>query len=245
MTLAIVEIAGRDSFAAAVAAIRERGFTEILPTVALTGTELGDTRAPLFALEPLDRILGDECTILQLAYLQDGELWSALNGRYATVISDRFGVCSPCLACHLYMHLLRVPVSWEMGGAPVIAGERDTHDERVKLSQTPESIDASVRVLAYGDVELLQPIRESSSEDIEGILGDGWPESGMQLGCLFSDNYRDLEGWARYNADGYERYIAEFFEPMGRAVIDAWRAQQEGVPFPTWDTVVRGVLEGK
>src|SRR5450759_3972553 len=45
-SVAIAEIAGRDSVAAAVAAVRERGFRTILPTAVYTGTEYGDHDAP-------------------------------------------------------------------------------------------------------------------------------------------------------------------------------------------------------
>ncbi|MES0349995.1 MAG: hypothetical protein ABUK19_04690, partial [Desulfobacteria bacterium] len=39
--LAIVEIAGRDSVAAAVKGVEEEGFTDLLPTYVYTGTEHG------------------------------------------------------------------------------------------------------------------------------------------------------------------------------------------------------------
>ncbi len=39
--LAMVEIAGRDSVAAAVKAVKEKGFTDLIPTYAYTGTEHG------------------------------------------------------------------------------------------------------------------------------------------------------------------------------------------------------------
>jgi hypothetical protein len=55
-TLAIAEIAGRDSVAAAVAAVREHGFDTLLPTIALTGTEIGDFDAPYRAVERLTEL---------------------------------------------------------------------------------------------------------------------------------------------------------------------------------------------
>jgi hypothetical protein len=44
--LAIVEIAGRDSIAAALEAASKRDFKAFLPTIAYTGTEFGDWETP-------------------------------------------------------------------------------------------------------------------------------------------------------------------------------------------------------
>ncbi|MDZ4180793.1 MAG: hypothetical protein U1E29_16450 [Coriobacteriia bacterium] len=240
---AIAEIAGRDSVAAAVAAVAERGFTSLLPTIAFTGTETGDPDAPLRAVATLQGLLGDRCEVLEPVYLQEPELWSAMNARYAGVLGERYGLCSPCLACHLHLHLLRVPLSWESGGAPVIAGERDTHDGRVKLSQTTGSIDSAVRVLAYAGIELLQPIRHASGEEVAALVGASWDEGAGQLECLLSGNYAAADGSVTFDADAYTRYLHEFFEPLGLAVVDAWRAQRGGGPSPQWHSIVVEVLE--
>jgi len=56
-SVAIVEIAGRDSVAAAVAAVRDHGFREIVPTIAFTGTETGDRQAPMRAVGLLGALL--------------------------------------------------------------------------------------------------------------------------------------------------------------------------------------------
>ncbi len=241
-SLAIAEIAGRDSVAAAVAAVEARGFTRLLPTIALTGTDTGDASAPLRAIETLERLLGNHCEVLEPVYLQEPRLWAAMNARFSAEVAGRYGVTSPCLACHLYMHLLRVPVSWELGGVPVIAGERDTHDGRIKLSQTTGSIDAAVRVLAHADIELLQPIRHADGDEVAALVGGNWDEGGAQLGCLLSGNYVELDGTVRFDRAGYDRYLAEFFEPVGRAIVDAWRTESDGGAGPDWDAVVRGVL---
>jgi len=242
--LAIVEIAGRDSVAAAVAAVRERGFRELLPTIAFTGTETGDREAPKRAVAALEQLLAGVARVHEPVALSDPALWSAMNARPAAEIQRRFGVYSPCLACHLYLHLLRVPLAWSHHNAPIIAGERDTHDGRVKLSQTPESIDAAIRVLGSAGVELLQPVRALGGEGIATLAGDDWDERIGHLGCQLSGNYVCFDGTVRYDERGYARYIAEFYEPVGRAVLDAWRAEREGAPATDFNAVVRGVLEG-
>lgn len=236
----IAQIAGRDSVAAAVLAVRERGFTRVVPTVAYTGTETGDRTAPLRALEILRSSLGNGVVVDDPISLHDPGLWAALNGRPAAELRERFGVFSPCMACHLYFHLLRVPLSWTLGNTPVVSGERDTHDGRLKLSQTAESIDASIRVLAYGDVELLVPIRDNSGVEISSIVGGGWEEGAGQLSCLLSGNYATLDGRVPLDESAYDRYITEFFEPVGRAVIDAWRRPGDGPA--DYEALISGVL---
>jgi len=241
---AIVEIAGRDSVAAAVAAVRERGFRELVPTIAFTGTETGDRDAPMHAVSALRSLLGDTTIVHDPVALSDPALWSAMNARPLAEVFNRFNMRSPCLACHLYLHLLRVPLAWSHDNAPVIAGERNTHDGRIKLSQMPEGIEAAIRVLEHAGIELIQPIREASGAEVAGLVQVAWDQGAGQLGCQLSGNYADFDGAVNYDADGYSRYVAEYFEPMGRAVIDAWRAEHAGAPATDFGAVVRSVLAG-
>ncbi len=245
-SLAIAQIAGRDSVAAVVEAVRLRGFSQILPTIALTGTETGDFDAPRRAIVTLADRLGDGVEVLEPVELSDPALWSALNARFATTIQRSFGLYSPCLACHLYLHLLRVPVSWAYYNAPVIAGERDTHDGRIKLSQTRAGIDTAISVLDHAGVELIEPVRSLSGDQIAQLAGDGWDEGAGQMGCVLSGNYRDLDSGVRFDADAYARYVSEFFEPVGRAVIDAWRDSRtsgEQAPPIDYEAIARAALE--
>ena len=239
--LAIVEIAGRDSVAAAVTAVRERGFTTLLPTSVATGTEYGDECAPETASAYLAELLGEGVDVLPAVRLGSPRLWAALNGRFASVIAERFRIASPCLACHLYMHLARVPLSLLLGAAPVVAGERDTHGGRVKLSQASLGIDACGRVLARAGIELLEPVRRvREGEEIAGLLGPGWETTARQLRCVHSANYTGLDGEVAFDELAYARYVHGFLEPAGDAVVDAWRETAE----PDYEALVRAVLEG-
>jgi hypothetical protein len=241
--VAIVEIAGRDSVAAAVAAVRERGFQTLVPSIAFTGTETGDREAPMRAIDHLRDLLGDTATVQDPVAVSDPALWSAMNARPAAEVQSRFGVYSPCLACHLYLHLLRLPLAWSHGGAPVISGERDTHDGRIKLSQTSGSIEATKRVMLYGGVQLLLPVRRMSGEEVAELVGGEWDAGGGQLGCQLSGNYVGFDGSVHYDEAGYERYLTDYFEPVGRAVIDAWRAERAGAPATDFVGLVREVFE--
>lgn len=237
--LAIVEIAGRDSIAAAVTAVRARGFSRLLPTSVATATEYGDPGAPSAAATHLAGLVAGEAEVLPHVRIGSPALWAALNARFASVLAERFGIHSPCLSCHLYMHLARVPLSWALGHVPVIAGERDTHGGRIKLSQTPLGIDASIRVLASGGVELLEPVRSvRDASVIADLVGPGWHSSSRELRCVHSGNYLGLDGRVTYDEAAYGRYMRDFFEPAGMAIVDAWRLSAD----PDYDAVIRDVL---
>lgn len=239
--LAVVEIAGRDSVAAAVTATRERGFTTLLPTSVATGTEYGDERSPERAAERLTALLGDKVDVLPLLRIGSPRLWAALNGRFAAVIADRYRIHSPCLACHLYMHLARVPLSLALGGVPVVAGERESHGGRLKLSQTALGIDACVRVLSRAGIELFEPIRRvRDSQDIVELVGDGWDAASRQLCCVHSANYAALDGSVSYDELAYARYVHGFLEPVGAAIVAGWREDSE----PDYRAVVAAVIDG-
>jgi hypothetical protein len=239
--LVIAAIAGRDSVAACVAACREEGFSAVLPTVVLTGTEYGDPDAPLAAVQLLRELLEDEADVLDPMRFGSPGLWAALNGRFAAEVAARFRVSSPCLACHLYVHLARVPLSWSLGSVSVVTGERDTHDGRAKMSQTKASIDAEIRVLAHAGVELLTPVRDRPGAEIDVLVGGRWAEQGDRWCCVHSGNYVRLDGSVEFDSVGYLRYVSEFLEPCGIAVVDAWRTGD--APIPDYETIVRKVLE--
>lgn len=236
--LAIAEIAGRDSVAAAIVAADRDGFRTLLPTIACAGFEYGDFEAPLRAVEHLRSAL-PEVAVLDPIWLEAPRLWSALNDTFAEEIRARFGLSSACLACHLTLHLMRVPLARALGGVPVIAGERDTHDGRIKWSQTVRSIDAGIEVFEHAELDLLQPIREATTADVEALVGEGWAEGGGQLKCRLSGNYAAADGSVEYDDTKHARYAREFLVPVGVAVTDAWLREPE----PDYEALVRGILQ--
>lgn len=234
--LVIAEIAGRDSIAAALTAVRDREFSTVVPTAAYTCTQFGDWTGPARAVESLKERLPRGVRMLDdLVWVGSPALWAALNGRYAAVIRDRLGLFSPCLACHLYMHLCRLPLSWHLGRPPVIAGDRDSHDGRLKLSQLPDGIDACIRVMRHGKVELIEPVRGLGGAEIGAIVGSDWRQGGGQLQCVLSGNYAGLEGDTEAGQAAFSHYAELFLEPVGRAIVDGLDDTHE----PDYDAIVR------
>jgi hypothetical protein len=250
--LVIGEIAGRDSVAALVALARERATDRhpliVLPTIVATGTEYGDPTAPIRAIRVLRERVAGQSRVFDAIRLTSPPLWHALNGRFGAEIGARWGSWSPCLACHLYVHLCRVPLAWTLGVTTIATGERETHQGRVKLSQTPQAIAASVEVLAHAGVELLEPIQHvDDDETIAELAGPGWNQGTGQLSCTLAGNYVRVDGSVRLDQETHERYVREFLVPAGMAIVDEWRrahvGRREDAPVPDYEGLVREVLE--
>jgi hypothetical protein len=251
--LVIGELAGRDSVAALVAIARqhEGGVHAILPTIVAAGTEYGDAGEPERAFHLLRTLVPGAVRVYDPVRLASPTLWAALNGRWAGELMRRYGpsTWSPCSACHLYFHLCRVPLAWTLGATTIVAGERDAHCGRLKLSQLPATIDASIDAVRYAGLELAEPIRDVDDDaDIDEIAGRQWDDAAEPWCCLLSGNYIRLDGTVDLDEPAHDRYLEEFFSPLARAVIDSWRQSEVGLredaAVPDYDAMARAVLGG-
>jgi hypothetical protein len=221
---AIVEIAGRDSVAAAVKAVKEKGFTDLIPTYAYTGTEHGPWRSVEQAVIRLASRL-PETIIHDLLVLGSPGFWQALNGRFVTELISRYGFYVPCLGCHLYLHSVRIPLSRLLGGAPIISGERESHNGTIKVNQISEALNTYERLAGKFDTELVMPIRNITKGDlIRDILGFQWEEGGEQLGCVLSGNYRTADGKVGIEIRRVKKYLDEFAFPLAQKIIREYLA---------------------
>jgi hypothetical protein len=217
--LAIGEVAGRDSIAALLIAAREEKFDVLLPTAIYTGTEYGNWEFINKAVSYLKKSL--EVPVLDLIVLGEPSLWQALNGRFISLIQKKFNFYSPCPGCHLYMHLIRVPLAKSIGSRLLIGGERENHDGRVKINQTKEALDLYQEILASCGIELYLPVRHiREGTEIEEIIGVNWSEGERQLKCTLSGNYLDRKGQPLSNMDAYSTYLNKFLKPIGRTLAE-------------------------
>ena len=139
------------------------------------------------------------------------------------------------------MHLCRIPLALALGNAPVIAGERETHDGKIKYSQTATSIDICIEILASVGIELLQPLRVANGVEVASYIGDDWAAGPDPLECVLSGNYRDLDGSVGLDEDAYRAYAEEFLRPVGLALATALA---KDVSAPDYLAIVRNVLGG-
>ncbi len=246
-SLAIGEIAGRDSIAAIIKAAEQNDLDAVLPTIVYTGTEYGErgvlednVKYLRGRLDDLGFSAGHEKFVLNRITLGEPALWHALNGRFLSVLFKRFGFCSSCLGCHLYMHLIRVPLAWHIGADKIISGERKSHAGSIKINQLPVALDAYKEVLSYAGVKLLFPLKEIvSNDEIESLIGSGWRQRKRQLNCVLSSNYRALDDEVEYDEDNLKRYFDEFAVPVSKEVLKLWKEDKE----VDYIKVVRKILE--
>ncbi len=241
--LAIGEVAGRDSAAAIIKAASFDSIGAVLPTLVCTGTEYGSWETVLGNVALIkDRVdKGYRKRFYDAILLGDVDLWWALNGRFLSVIRERFGLYSPCFGCHLYMHLVRVPLAKELDCRTIISGERVKHDNQIKINQTSLVLDAYEEVLESSGIRLIFPVRDiSSGSEIKALVGDDWEEGDKQLKCVLSGNYRGLAGEVLYDEARVEAYLGEFLVPAGKRVLEAWDSGGAVDYFG----IVRGVLAG-
>jgi hypothetical protein len=220
--LAIVEIAGRDSVAAAVKAVENEGFTDLLPTYVYTGTEYGVWSSVGDAVDRLSARL-PEIRIHPLLVIGSPRFWQALNGRFMTELISRYGFLSPCIGCHLYLHSVRIPLAVTLGNRPIISGERERHDGAVKINQIGEALILYQELAGEFEVRLLFPLRHiSEGHEIREVLGFEWAEGQEQLGCVLSGNYRGLDGSVNMTGEQVVQYLETFACPVTREIIQTY-----------------------
>ena len=220
--LAIVEIAGRDSVAAAVRSVEEESFTDLLPTYVYTGTEYGPWTSVGEAVDRLARRL-PQVRVHDLVVLGSPGFWQALNGRFITELISRYGFYTPCVGCHVYLHSIRIPLSLTLDKIPIISGEREWHGKSVKINQTNEALNVYQGIASHFGVQLLLPLRHIAEGDrIAEILGFEWQDGKEQLGCVLSKNYRLLDGGTCGTASQIQRYLEEFASPCAKEIIKSY-----------------------
>lgn len=215
---AIGEFSGRDSGAAILKALESPGIDHVLPVASFAGTEYGDTRSLEDNHQRLVRrvreLYGSGKELYPLVYYSHPALWSTLNGRFTSLLIQEFGFYTPCIGCHAYFHLLRVPMALRLGKI-IISGERESHDGKIKVNQLPQCLSSYRKVISRLGVELLIPLQKTrGGEEIEKILGWDWQEGKGHPGCVYSGNYRDLEGQALPTGEQVNGFLAGFLEPV-------------------------------
>jgi len=222
--LAMVEIAGRDSVAAAVRSVEEEHFEDLLPTYVYTGTEFGPWASVEEAVERLARRL-PEVRIHDLVVLGSPGFWQALNGRFIAELVSRFGFYTPCIGCHLYLHCVRIPLAVTLGKVPIISGDRELHDKAIKVNQISAALNVYQGMAKDFGVHLLSPLRHMEEGNrIEEILGFQWQAGKEQLGCVLSGNYRSWGGGPTIKAPQVQKFLEEFAGPCAKKIVESYMA---------------------
>jgi hypothetical protein len=210
--VAIAEIAGRDSIAAAILACETRMIKAIVPTVAYTATEYGSWATPFEKINILrDKLQSRNMKVFEPIVIGSPRFWWTLCGRYATHLSKRFNFYSHCVGCHLYFHAIRIPLAKILQVNLVIGGERELHDGKIKINQIKAVLNAYQTFFNKFNVELFLPLRHiESGEEIESIIGMPWDEGQQQLECVLSKNYQESDNSVILDENAIKRSLDEF-----------------------------------
>lgn len=238
---ALVEIAGRDSVAAAVALGREGRLRRALPVISYTGTEFGDMTLLRRAAERLREALEPYGVEVMEAEVTGSPLWwGATVGRPNAVLSRRYGPWHICVGCHMYLHASRAPFAWSSGASRLVAGERLRHGGKVKVNQTVEAVRAYRRVLEAFGIKLEMPLLDLDNEEEILSLAGSWREGEEQPECVLAGNYRLMDGSADYDGQALEAYIEEYLVPVTMRILGGLK---DGVAVD-YESVVREALSG-
>ena len=222
--LAIAEMAGRDSVAAAIKSVEEEKFSDLLPTFVYTGTEYGPWSSVLEAVERLSKRL-PETRIHNLVVMGSPDFWRALNGRFINILIEKYGFYTPCIGCHLYLHSIRIPLAINIGNVPIISGERERHNGNIKINQSADALDFYRKLSKDFGIQLLLPLRHiQEGSHIEEILGFQWQEGKEQVGCTLSGNYKRFDSEQNIRSHQVQRYMEEFALPCTKKIIESYLA---------------------
>jgi hypothetical protein len=220
--LAVVEIAGRDSVAAAIKSVEDHGFTNLLPTYVYTGTEHGEWETVERAVDRLVSRL-PQVQVHDLLLLGSPKFWQALNGRFVAELFSRYSFYTPCVGCHLYLHATRIPLAMMLGQVPIIAGERERHDQAIKVNQLSEALNIYQDIARRFGIDLLLPLRRvTEGTRVGDILGFEWQGGQEQLGCVLSGNYKGWDGALEETVPLVQQYLEEFARPCVERIIELY-----------------------
>ena len=219
--VAIGEFSGRDSVAAIIKAMEE-GIDFVLPVVAFTGTDYGNIAIFYKNWEITNKRIKDidrDKVLLPLHFMFEPKLWNALNGRWVALLFKRYGYYSPCIGCHAYLRIIRIPLARHLGNK-IISGERLYHNGDFKIDQIEEVLNVYSKICRDFDVELILPIRYiKEGKKIKEIIGEEWEQGEKQFSCVFSGNYRDKDGKVIFEKIGILKLLNEFIYPTSIEIL--------------------------
>ena len=186
----LADVSGRDSIAALIKILDRHPNSLVIPSIIELGCEYGNKSQYGEVYESLKGIFNRERVRIEQGIVCDGnELWKAIVERENEKVGKRFGFLSPCIACHLALHIIRIKIARRLGIGNVVSGEKELHDGREKINQLSFVLDFYNRIYESMGIAHHLPVRQiSSTREIEKILRKYDPKY-VRLKCTFEGNY--------------------------------------------------------
>ena len=217
----ISEVAGKDSIAALIQGVSKNDIRNLLGIGIFHRSFFGNILEPIEHFESVKNlILQEKINSTDFLYLDVSNLFDHLIIRNMAIIQKYFGYYSPCPPCHLFFHMMRIPIADYFGITKIISGERDFHGDRKKLNQMPDVLSLFKELIKEEGIELIQPIRKIRNDDeIFEILGSSW-KSAKPFKCSFSKNYYDETGEIPFDIQKILNSLRDFYFPLFSSVVE-------------------------
>ena len=245
--LVMIDFAGRDSVAAALAWMDGHTVGTLLPIADVVPTRYGDwsvyeenwqaTRAHIARRHP-------SVVFAPWFVMEDVDAWRLLNGRYLNELIATFGFFTPCLGCHLHFYLMRAILGRALGAHVLVSGEKELHGRKRKANQTQEAVESYARFGAAVGIQHAFPIHKVTTEDeMHRLLGDDWREGERQLPCVMSGNDQGLDGELTMTGEQIAAYMERFALPVATRLVELRQQRVAGPELQrSIDVFVKGML---
>lgn len=217
----LVEIAGKDSVAAILPVLKRKNVSEIICIGINHQGFYGNKSEPYEHYIQIKQLLFQEYPTVkwEFYYLDVSNLFNSVIIRPMAIIQKHFHHYSPCPPCHLFFHMIRIPILDHLGIDILVSGERSAHENKLKLNQIPEVLDLFARFLSEHGKILCQPLKNvSQDEAIFEFLGDSW-QNAQPYKCIFSGNYFDENNQIFHDIPELLKALKEFYFPLYTKIV--------------------------
>lgn len=186
----IADISGKDSIAALLRIVDENPSCVVVPSIIELACEYGDKKQFSKVIRRLNiSFNGKSRKIMPCIIPEANDLWREIVVQNIQDVINSYGFYSPCIACHLVLHLIRIKIAKHLKVKNVISGERETHSGQEKINQLAFVLDFYNMVYKRMGITHHLPLRHiNDSKEIDRII-DKHNAIPIYLNCLFAGNY--------------------------------------------------------
>lgn len=211
----IADVTGRDSIAALIKTIEFHSPNFVIPSVIILGCEFGNKGQHQKTIHKISEIYKDTQTqILPGILLDINQFWKLFIAKNINSTVDKYNFFSPCIACHLIMHLVRIKLAYYFKSNNVISGEREFHADRQKINQLDFVLDFYNKIFSAAGINHHTPMRHIKENDKINEIVNKSGAIAIELDCLFSGTYYNSSGQIAFNKDDIKDYVQTYLTSL-------------------------------
>lgn len=145
--------------------------------------------------------------------------------------------------CHLYAHLLRIPVLKQKNGVGIITEERFSHNGKIKANQHPLTLQCFNNIFLSYQINLVQPLIDiSDTEMIDKEIYDyKYINNANDVKCILSGN---LNGFSFSKVESLKMlqfFLEDFIKPVSAYVLNSF-ISNESLDYKNLNHIIEGCL---